>query len=130
MIVAIGGVANPDTVDIVAKTVDIFDGHTWSSGLVNPMPEAMALQCAIKLSERDLLVVGGMNGPEAAFPTTLFYDGQKNHWTKGPPMLRSRYRNEKKVMAYLILSSSNLNSNKLSLSVLLSKINQLSYNKS
>ena len=69
----------------------VFDGQTWSSGVVSDLPEALGWSCLIKLDEDELLAVGGFDGQFVPKSSAYFYDGRKNLWTRGPPLMIPRY---------------------------------------
>ena len=91
LMVSIGGMDFTKTPPQAIKNSFTFDGHTWSSGVVSDLPEAMGMQCLAKLDEDGLLGVGGYDEQFAVTKSTYFYNGKANQWTKGPSLRAQRF---------------------------------------
>ena len=86
LMISIGGIDFTQAVPQASKSSFTFDGHTWSSGVVSALPEALGWQCLAKLDEDELLGVGGFDAQLAASNSAFFYNGHKNLWIKGPSL--------------------------------------------
>ena len=80
LLISVGGIDFTQSFPQPSKSSFTFDGHTWSSGVISDLPEAIGWQCLAKIDEDELIGVGGADVQFVASKAVFFYNGKKNYW--------------------------------------------------
>ena len=92
LLISVGGIDFTQSFPQPSKSSFTFDGHTWSSGVISDLPEAIGWQCLAKIDEDELIGVGGADVQFVASKAVFFYNGKKNIWIMGPSLRVPRYK--------------------------------------